>query len=107
MYLALTLPPAEIEKYRKNLYLTGLAMKYSTSSVENIPSLVYNWENLFLKNQISSLHELNRNYLLPLIQLYTYYKNKGDTEKSGQVRSYILNIAKLTGQEEKIKNMVN
>lgn len=107
VYLALTLPPEEIEKYRKNLYLTGLAMKYSTSSVENIPSLVYNWENLFLKNQISSLHELNRNYLLPLIQLYSYYKNKGDTEKTGQVRSYILNIAKLTGQEEKIKNMVN
>jgi tetratricopeptide (TPR) repeat protein len=107
VYLALTLPPEQIEKYRKNLYLTGLAMKYSTSSIENIPSLVYNWENLFLKNQISSVHELNRNYLLPLIQLYSYYKNKGDIEKSDQVRSYILSIAKLTGQEDKIKNMVN
>jgi hypothetical protein len=107
VYLSLTIPPNELAKYSSQLFLTGLVMKYSKFPVDNIPSLVYNWENLFLKNQINAIHELNRNYLPPLIQLYTYYKNKGDTQKADQVRSYVVSIAKLTGQEEKILKLVN
>lgn len=107
IYLSLTLPPAELEKYQKNLFITGLAMKYSSYGIDNIPSLVYNWENLFLKNQINSIHELNRNYLLPLIQLHIYYKNKGDTVKADQVKTYVVSIAKLTGQEQNILKLVN
>ena len=82
-------------------------MKYSKYPIDNIPSLVYNWENLFLKNQINAVHELNRNYLLPLIQLHTYYKNKGDSQKANQVKTYVVSIAKLTGQEEQILKLVN
>lgn len=107
IYLSLTLPPKELAKYSKHLFLTGLVMKYSKYPIDNIPSLVYNWENLFLKNQINAVHELNRNYLIPLIQLHTYYKNKGDSQKANQVKTYVVSIAKLTGQEEQILKLVN
>jgi len=107
IYMSLTLSPDQIEKYKKNLYLTGLAMKYSPLEIENIPALVYNWENLFSKTQINARVELNRNYLFPLLQLHAYYKRIGDVEKQNQTKDYILRISELTGQKEKLTKMLD
>ncbi|MCC6601054.1 MAG: hypothetical protein IT223_10325, partial [Crocinitomicaceae bacterium] len=46
VYLALTLPPSELSKYKDSLYCTGLAMKFCSEPLANLASLSYNWEHL-------------------------------------------------------------
>jgi hypothetical protein len=104
LYLSLTLPPEIIKKHDKHLYCTGLAMKYSRSAVENLPSLSYNWENLFTKNNLQSEDGINRNYVLPLILLRSYYASVSNPEKEAEVAGYLVDISTrfaLTGQLKK------
>ncbi len=79
IYLALTLPPDVLKQQAKNLYCTGLAMKYSKNELQNLESLKFNWESLFQKNFIQMNEAINRNYLVPLLLLKEAYASQGNT----------------------------
>lgn len=89
IYLALTIPPDILSQYLNELYCTGLAMKFSKKSLQNLGSLQYNWENLFQINSISASDDINRNYLVPLMLLKDYYFNSGNQQKSQEIHNRI------------------
>lgn len=104
IYLALTIPPDILTNYLSELYCTGLAMKYSKTSLQNLGSLQYNWENLFQINSISAADDINRNYLLPLTLLRDMYTGAGNSEKARQMQARIDEIATRFGLQSVISN---
>lgn len=97
VYVALTVPPSDIEQNAQNLYCTGLALKYSRVEIDNLSALRNNWERLFEKDLIDEQEELNRNYLVPLVQLKQHYKELGEIEKHQVVQAYFEKLAKGLG----------
>lgn len=89
VYVGLTVPMDLFGAYSKNLYCTGLALKYSESPINNIPSLVYNWEQLFQRKYASIAEPITKNYLVPAQLLYQHYKQSGDETKSEELRQFI------------------
>lgn len=89
VYTALTVPKSLMSSYISQLYCTGLALKYSETPINNLSSLVYNWESLFQKNYWSSSDALTRNYLLPAQLLLSYYNASGAKDKSAELQKLI------------------
>lgn len=105
VYAGLTLPPDVLGEVRKNLYCTGLTLKYSNSPIVNLPSLAYSWEKLFSKNYISSTEDINVNYLIPLIELHDYYTKK-DTAKASEIKALILSVAARFGKTGVVQSYI-
>ncbi len=98
LYVALTLPPDNIKEISKNLYCTGLAMKYSKTSLDNLPVLASNWEKLFEKTNLNTNEQLNRNYLVPLVLLKDYYKQAApNVAKQQETANYFEQLSKGFG----------
>ena len=93
VYFSLTVSPDILKPKSADLYCTGLAMKHSTGVVENIPSLVYNWESLFTKNNLHQGESINKNYLLPMLLLKNQYDVSGQTQKAEEIKLQIEQIA--------------
>ncbi|MFN0030883.1 MAG: hypothetical protein ACKVOR_01845 [Flavobacteriales bacterium] len=107
IYLALTLPPDVLKKEARNLYCTGLAMKFSKAELQNLESLRYNWENLFQKNYLAGSDEINRNYLVPLLQLRDYYTTIGDTTNADALKNLATQCATVQGLSEQLKTKLD
>lgn len=75
VYVGLTLPPALIAEHKKELYCTGLLMKYSKQPLVNIATLQYAWEQLFTKQYLTGGEPITANYLMPMVQLYEHYQS--------------------------------
>jgi hypothetical protein len=103
VYLSLTLPPAVLKKYSNQLYCTGLAMKHSYTPLKNLESLAYNWEFLFAKSRLHTSDQINRNYLVPLIQLRSYYETQGRGGEAAKVDQQILELSQRFGLTTAIK----
>ncbi|MBL7942119.1 MAG: hypothetical protein JNM00_05105 [Flavobacteriales bacterium] len=101
-YLTLTLPPAELKKHAARLYLVGLAFRYSTQPVDNLPELDSNWRIDFSKSYIAESEPLNRNYILPLSQLEEYYKITGQTAQHSSVQDLLKRVAGNSGNEKAV-----
>lgn len=107
IYLALTIPPDVLSLHLSDLYCTGLAMKYSKKTLQNLESLKYNWEFLFQITSISDGEDINRNYLLPLTLLRDHYLSYGETVKAEAIRKRIDEIAARFGLQSAISNTKN
>ncbi len=93
VYFTLTVSPDLLKSRSVQLYCTGLAMKHSAGLVENIPSLTYNWESLFTKNNLHQGESINKNYLLPMLLLKNQYDVTGQTQKAEEIKLQIEQIA--------------
>jgi hypothetical protein len=103
----------QIKEYEKNLYLEGLALEYSTENIDNIASLINNFENKYaldyLKNtfvyDISSelVNKMNINYLPSIFKLYEHYTLSGDLTNANKMKDLGLLIAQKGGQDWLIK----
>jgi hypothetical protein len=102
-YMALTLPPTMLQDNAKNLYCTGLAMKYSKTELQNLESLKFNWESLFQKNFINSTDDINKNYLVPLLFLRKAYTAMGDAAHAEGVRGMAEQMANRFALKNKIQ----
>ena len=97
------------DSFKDNLYIVGLAYKYSDTSFDNFADLRNNYENKFVTDHmvhefkkdigISIVNEMNQLYLHPLLSLYKHYKNSGDVKKADELKTVILSIG------EKGRNM--
>lgn len=107
VYISLTLPPDILNDLRQNLYCTGLAMKHSRTVIENLPSLVYNWEYLFSKLQLQSNDPLNKNYILPLILLDEYYRTQGKISEADSVRQIAMQLSARYQMQQKTNKFLD
>lgn len=90
IYLGLTLPPYLIKSKLKELYCTGLALKYSKSEFNNIDDLKENFDTKFDKSSMFQSDKINRNYLLPLGVLEKYYEAQGMNVELERIRGLLL-----------------
>lgn len=107
LYLALTIPADVIGDLSNNLYCTGLSVKYSKTALNNIPSLDNNWKQLFSKNYITSGETINKNYVLPLVLLYDYYRDSGQTQQAESVRSLLQTLGSNFGMQAIIQKQID
>lgn len=94
---------------RANMYLTGLALKYSDQPFDNIAALRYNFENRFRTDylEFSIGHEkdpetvarMNLNYVPALLLLHRHYRAGGDLIKASRIERLALRIGQA-GQRE-------
>ena len=89
VYTSLTVPKSLMQDYTSQLYCTGLALKYSAQAINNVLSLVYNWESLFQKNYWESNEAITCNYIVPANLLLGYYEQKGDQIKAAEIKQFI------------------
>jgi hypothetical protein len=89
VYSALTVPSQYLNAHVDQLYCTGLALKYSTTPISNLPSLIFNWENLFSKKYWAVSEGITKNYLVPATVLLAYYDQNKEEAKAAELRQFI------------------
>ena len=112
VYFGVMLDKNRLEVAKSNLYLTGLAMKYSQRPFDNVAVLRNNYENRFrldyLKLELAQeadptmLAQLNLNYLPAFLVLYRHYAGAGEQEKAAQLRELILRIGRAGNREMEV-----
>ena len=114
IYFANTVAPDALNEHKKNLYMTGLASKYSESRFDNIKIMARHYEKDFLLDYLkvnfeayspySTVKRMNQAYMTPFLSLHRYYQEKGQNTKAGTLKELILTIAKGTDYESDIIN---
>lgn len=114
VYVALTSASCNkfMEDIQQDLYLTGLAYVYKTTSFDNIAVLKKNVEQLFALDymdkgfyeEISAerVKDVNRNYIVPMLKLYQHYNESGDLQKKSWIKEKLILISKGTEDEETV-----
>lgn len=106
IYFGLTVDPQTLGALKSNLFVTGVAMKYSPSGFNNLDELQKNWESKFKsehlekKGQSSMVRKLNMNYVLPLLMLSNHYRDQGNIVKEKEVQELALKLAREAGKEQ-------
>jgi len=116
VYLGISVPVSLREPNSDQLYLVGMAFKYSENSFDNIGILKNNYENRFLtdylkidfENEISAsvLSKMNLNYLPAFMLLLEHYRSNDFTEKAKELKQIILKIADEGGRKEKVNKLL-
>lgn len=99
-------------------YNVGLALKYSEEEFNNTSTVINNFENKYLLDQLKfstspekfpeQVKRHNLTYLPGLMILYKHYKTVDDSKKMADTQALILKIAEGTPHEETVKeNMKN
>jgi len=114
VYLGIAFSRHIREKYSPQLYLTGLALKYSEEEFDNLKIVKKNVHEHFLMDNLkvdlyeyfsaSVVNQINANYIPAFILLYKHYKVEGPKSKALEMKSLLQKIAKAAGMEDKIKN---
>jgi len=115
VYLALTTDTryyldAEIQK---NLYLSGLAMRYQKKEFDNLGVIRRHFENDYLLDYLkvnfafdpsaAVVAQMNTGYLPSLVKLCSHYRLSGEGEKLAVVRQLIATISAKAGRAEEVK----
>lgn len=112
-YFGVMLDKNRLETAKNNLYLTGLALKYSLRPFDNVATLRNNYENRFrldyLKLEMTpesdpaTVAQLNLNYLPAFLLLYRHYSGAGESEKAEQLHDLILRIGRAGNREAEVR----
>lgn len=96
--------------YEKNMYLTGLTLKYSPKPFNNMAVLRNNVENKFMldflkrtfnnNNAQSVVIRMNNTYLFPFQKLYEYYKLSGENDKAQEIKELAMLVAKKSSRAD-------
>lgn len=106
IYLSLGIVKSALKNLKKDLYLTGLTFKYSSTKIDNVKESVTCYEQKFdlskLENSSKKLAKIEVNYLPLFLTLAQYYQSNGNTTSYSKVKSMALTIAKRNGLEKNI-----
>jgi hypothetical protein len=118
VYFALTLEGAHTKGLANNLYVTGLASRYSSKRIDNLAMLQENVENNFRldylkydwysENHVSTpamVAGLNTNYVAPFMMLAEHYEKAGEKKKADYWKSSALDIARAAGDQALLENI--
>lgn len=118
IYYALTISAAERGYVPGQLYLTGLAMRASTTKYDNLPELKKNIaafdfsmlstgnDRRYAFNQ-NAVWRLNYNYVLPLLLAMKEEEKSGNTTKAATYKTLALNLARQAGREAEVTKYLN
>lgn len=118
VYLAVTSCGHDIymKDIENQLYLTGLAYAYDTSSVDNMALLKKNIETNFALDYLDKAFYvetaeqmtriMNTNYLIPMLKLYEHYKLSGELRRKEWLKEKIILIAKGTENEKSVMDLL-
>ena len=110
VYFANTVAPEILKPMNANLYLTGLAFKYSETEFDNISVLKKNWNDKMTKTWIDSdkitsgslESKLNLNYLPGILLLYENYLKDGNKE-AAKLKEQALKLGSEGGKEHQVR----
>ena len=102
------------KEYDNNVYMTGLAFKYSPEPFNNLLTIRDNIENKFLLDFLkqrfhntyaqSVVNRMNGGYLPAFRQLYNHYKQVGEKDKAKQIKE----LARVVAQDsERMEEWLN
>lgn len=116
VHFAVSLGHEAAAPFENDLYLTGLASRYSKEKIDNIALLRKNVEKNFLvdelRQQLSDdpsqtvMDLMCQNYLVPFLSLYNHYKTSGDLAAMEKTETLIMNIARRSGREKEIRPLL-
>lgn len=116
-YFGVLLDKTRLASVQNDLYLTGLALKYSVRPFDNVAALRNNYENQFRLDYLrldlhpekdpAALAQLNLNYLPAFLLLHAHYTSAGETAKAEQIRDLTLRIARAGGRESEVLTFFN
>lgn len=95
------------------LYLTGLALKFSTSPFDNVATLRYNYENRFRTDYLelnfekeadpAAVARVNLNYIPALLLLHRHYAAAGESAKAERLQALALRVARAGNRESEVR----
>ncbi len=98
---------------RANMYLTGLALKYSDQPFDNIAVLRYNFENRFRNDYLEfsigqekepeTVARMNLNYIPALLLLHRHYRAGGDLTRAAHIENLALRIGQAGHRENDVR----
>ena len=109
---ALTVYKKYTEDISDKLYIIGLAYQFSKERIDNIAQIKKNLENnmrldhlkfdWYNENQlgINNMHNLNMNYVVPMIMLAEHYKESGEINKQNDWKNMAIVLAEKAGKTE-------
>ncbi len=102
---------------QKDLYLSGLAMRYQKKEFDNLGVIRRHFENDYLLDYLrvsfasdpsaAVVAQMNTGYLPSLVKLCSHYRLSGETEKLARVKQLITAITIKAGNEEAMKEYIN
>ncbi len=113
IYFALTVYKNAIESLKDNIYIVGLAHKYSTKRFDNVALLRKNVEKKFRLDYLKydwynetdiytkTIKRLNQNYIASFLMLYDHYKASGENSKADYFKTFTLELAAVSPQKTK------
>ncbi|MCB0770227.1 MAG: hypothetical protein KDC00_07460, partial [Flavobacteriales bacterium] len=94
VHLSLALGRAVLAPMSTELYVTGMALRYSAVPVENIPLLEARWGRF---RKALDAGPLSRNYLVPGSVLLAHYRAIGDEARASALESELRRMAERLG----------
>ncbi len=104
VYMANTMPEDLRLAFGDNLYLTGLALRFTPNSFDNLAVLKNNFENRFLLDYLrvdfspdsitSVMSAMNLQYLPGLVMLHQHYMASGEAFKAANLEILMERVAK-------------
>lgn len=99
VFLSLALGQDAVATLRDKLYVTGLAVRISSTPVDNIPQLAARWKGM---NKDLDTGPLARNYLVPGAVLLKYYRATGNEAEASRLEHELRGLAQKTGSMERM-----
>lgn len=117
VYFALTVYNQHLKPFKDDLYITGLAYRYSKARIDNIAMIKNNLENKFridylehnwYKEQMIGKNlsrRMNLNYVVPMMMLAEHYETAGENSRAIYWKDLALHLAEEAGNENMIKKI--
>jgi len=114
LYFALTVYENFYKPLKENLYVVGLAFRYSPERIDNLAFLKKNMEERFRLDYLdhewydediigkNGMAKLNLNFVTPMIMLAEHYNISGELQKATNLKEKVLSIARKGGEEKEI-----
>lgn len=116
LYFAVTVYEKTIEPLTDQLFLEGLANRYSRQRYDNVAKVMENVEHIFRldylrydwysenhPSTVPVVSALNQNYISSMAMLYEYYSGKKQMKRAEYWKNFAFDIAQKGGHEEELK----
>jgi len=114
IHFAVTVFSSSIGDLKDDLYLVGLAFRYSPDRIDNFALLRKNLEQNFRLDYLDQdwytekypgvklMTNINMNYVAPAVLLARHYKAGGQAEKAAFWHSFAVKLARAAGREQSL-----
>lgn len=117
LYLGVSISKGLVKSYEEELYIVGLAFRYSANAFDNVGALVDNYEQHFLLDYLKTdlsydvskdiVNQTNVNYLPAFLILHDYYQENKEWDKANQIKNLSLRIADAAEKGEDLRDYLD